>query len=331
MKLSTLLKLTSMLALVLGISLSAAAQKGRFTIFSEDGDPFFLVVDGKRINTKADVRVEPTDLPGSRVKVKIIFADSKKPSIDDAIHIKDFDNKYVYAKYVIRKKKDKYVIRISDYEEELNVNNEWVQTHKDEPATTTTTTTKKPTQPAKPSTEDDMTGDVNITMPGVTIKANERGMDMKVEDPELEHSVVTTTTTTRTTRNGKVTTTKTTGRPTAPDIGPTVAPTPAPAPATSAIKPISAAGYTSLINNIKRQGFEDNKVKIAQLSFRNNGFNTNQIKEILKLMNFEQSRLDLAKAAYNNCTDKESFMDVSEAFNFSSSTEELTTFLESKQ
>jgi len=335
MKSLSFFKLAGMLALLLGISLSATAQKGRFTLFSEDGDKFFLIVDGKRINPKADVRVEPTDLPGSRVMVKVIFEDSKKPSIVDAIYIKDFDNKYVYAKYVIRKKKDKYVIRISDYEEQLNVNQEWVQTHEEEaPAKTTTTsttkTTTKPTSPANPGNQD--VEKVNISMPGVSIKTNMGGIDMKVEEPEEEHTVVTTTRTTKTTRNGQVTTTKkTTGRPTAPNIGPEVEQAPAPAPAASTkAKPISATGYTSLINNIKRQGFDDSKVKIARLAFKNNAFSTKQITEIVKLVNFEQSRLDLAKAAYDNCTDKESFMDVSEAFNFSSSTEELTTFLEAK-
>ena len=40
-------------------------------------------------------------------------------------------------------------------------------------------------------------------------------------------------------------------------------------------------------------------------------------------MSFEASKLEFAKAAYQRCTDKESFMEVADEFSFNSSKDEL--------
>lgn len=314
-------KLLTILSLLLCLgAVPALAQKGRFTVFSEDGDKFFLVADGKRINTTADFRVEAKDIPGTRIRVKIVFQDPKKPAIDDVVYVKDAENKYVYVTYVIRKKKDRYVLRWSDVDEAPNIP-EWTASHQDdEPAQKPTKKpAPKPATPNDPST--DAPGEVNITMPGVTIKTSETGFNMDVKDPEMTHTTTTTTTTRRTTtrNNGQVTTR------TAP--AEEVEEAPAPKAAAKSAKPMTAQAYSSLLANIKRQGFDDSKVKMAKLAFKNNALSTKQISEILKLISFEQSRLDLAKEGYANCLDKENYLNISEVFSFSSSTDELTEFL----
>ncbi len=48
-----------------------------------------------------------------------------------------------------------------------------------------------------------------------------------------------------------------------------------------------------------------------------------QVRDIMKLFSFEQTRLDFAKYAYKNVMDKENYYQVNDAFQFENSIEEL--------
>jgi hypothetical protein len=56
---------------------------------------------------------------------------------------------------------------------------------------------------------------------------------------------------------------------------------------------------------------------------------TDQIIEIVNLFSFEENKLDYAKFAYSKCVDKNNYFIVNDAFSFSSSTDELTEYIES--
>ena len=53
------------------------------------------------------------------------------------------------------------------------------------------------------------------------------------------------------------------------------------------------------------------------------GLNSEQIKEMMLLFNFEANRLEVAKAAHNRCVDKNNYFLLNDAFQFESSVEEL--------
>ncbi len=314
---------------------SLAQTPGTFTIFAEDGDKFWLVVNGEKYNAKAAARVEAKDVKGTRAKIKVIFENTKLGTYDDAIYLKDFDNKPIYTTYSLRRKKDKWVMRMSDYEDATRVETSTTTTPNGN--TTTTTTTTAPNTHQETETEGDVHG-VNITMPGVNVKADANGnFDMQVNDPIETTTVVTTkTTTSKQTKKQnpkdiihmkhEIPGPSTTVKPSKPVVEPTTPAEPA-SPSTNGLKPITATSYNALISNLKRQSFEETKLKMAKVGIKNNSFTTEQISGILKVFNFEQSKLDLAKTAYKNCSDKDNYLDVSQNFNFSSSTDELTEFL----
>lgn len=82
---------------------------------------------------------------------------------------------------------------------------------------------------------------------------------------------------------------------------------------------------------VKDGNFDDTKVSIAQQIMMANCLNTNQITEILKLINFEESRLELAKFAYDYCTDKNNYYKLGSSFNFDSSKNELSNFVKAQR
>ena len=55
--------------------LSAQQQIGHLTIFSEDGDKFFVMLNGEKQNTMAQSNLRIEDLPQPYYSAKIIFED----------------------------------------------------------------------------------------------------------------------------------------------------------------------------------------------------------------------------------------------------------------
>ena len=60
-------------------------------------------------------------------------------------------------------------------------------------------------------------------------------------------------------------------------------------------------------------------------------FRAEQIKELVMLMSFESGKLEIAKFAYDFCTDTENYYVVNDAFSFSSSKQELINYINGKK
>ena len=85
--------------------------------------------------------------------------------------------------------------------------------------------------------------------------------------------------------------------------------------------------FKDLLQTIQMKAFESDKVSIARQALVNNRFDTYQIRELLSLFSFEDSRLEIAKAAYNRCVDPQNYYKINEVFQFSSSIRELEDFM----
>lgn len=90
---------------------------------------------------------------------------------------------------------------------------------------------------------------------------------------------------------------------------------------------ISTADLQLLKNSIRSGNFESTKLTIAKQGISQHIFTTGQIREILELFSFEDSKLQLAKYGYDYCIDTQRYFVVADVFKFSSSKEELATFL----
>ena len=114
------------------------SQSSTVTIFTQDGEKIWVVVDGEKKNKDPQTKIVIENLKAQNYKFKVLFQDSNIPSLDKTIYTKDVDNNFHNSTYIVRKdtKGAKYVIRVNS----------------DEIVTTTTTTTTTTSLPANTST-----------------------------------------------------------------------------------------------------------------------------------------------------------------------------------
>lgn len=91
-----------------------------------------------------------------------------------------------------------------------------------------------------------------------------------------------------------------------------------------------SADFNQATAQIKKTSFSDDKMKIAQQVSRNNCLSVNQIVDICKLFSFEDDKLEFAKFAYDFTFEKNKYYLVNDVFSFSSSRDELDSFLQNK-
>jgi len=93
--------------------------------------------------------------------------------------------------------------------------------------------------------------------------------------------------------------------------------------------PVSEADFKSMKNSITSKSFEDSKLIIAKQLIDGNCFLSAQVKEIMMIFSFEDTRLELAKYAYGKTYDISNYYLLNDAFDFESSIEELSEYINS--
>jgi hypothetical protein len=90
---------------------------------------------------------------------------------------------------------------------------------------------------------------------------------------------------------------------------------------------MSASSFDQFKQTLRRESFDDTKLSIAKQVISNNWFSANQVKELITLFTFENSKLDMAKYAYKYTIDRGNYFIVLDAFTFNNSKEELMQFM----
>lgn len=94
--------------------------------------------------------------------------------------------------------------------------------------------------------------------------------------------------------------------------------------------PVSDEEFQTAKKSIQSKSFEDSRFTLAKQILKNKCLSAKQVKEIMLLFSFEQTRLDFAKFAYDYTADKDNYYILNDAFTFESSISELNQYLESK-
>jgi len=295
--------------------------QGLLAFFSQNGEKFWVIIDGKKINKEPNYLVDSIPFNMKWGKVKIIFEDPKLPSFDKTIQVVDAEDNFCYVKYMIYKtKKGKYDAKVSSFL----------------PLTTSPTPNKPVTQTSQPSqTQTNQTSisipdinnpsqNVNMTYQ-VTTTVNEQGNPtIQVSLPAIQqstnqtqHIVTQTSIQTQPIQQGQTTIT------TKPQSS-----TPQPVSNTNCSTPMKDADFQSAKQSIASKSFEDSKLTLAKQIASNNCLLSEQVRDIMKIFNFESSRLEFAKFAYKYTYDKGNYYKVNDAFQYSTSIDELNEFLE---
>lgn len=324
-----------LLYLFLLIPFLAIAQVPQWnaSFFSENGERFFVIVNAVRQNETPQTNVKVTGLAQPNYKVKIVFEDGALGEVDANIFAPGEPAEMVYN--VKQAKDGKYKCRWYSATPLAQLPppppTQQVVTYSTEPRTvavvtppagTITQTTTTTTTTAAPQT-----ASVGVNMGGAGIN-----MSVNISDPLLGGTAVQTTQTT-TTINSNVSTTGTmivdqgTIRSNDPPI---VNRTPPPPPVQQGCAggwPMGESNFLSAMNSIKKQSFDDTKMKMAKQITSANCLTVSQIRRMMSNFSFESGKLDYAKFAYLYCTDRNNYFQVNDDFSFSSSADELTEFI----
>ncbi|MEP6675397.1 MAG: DUF4476 domain-containing protein [Ferruginibacter sp.] len=92
-------------------------------------------------------------------------------------------------------------------------------------------------------------------------------------------------------------------------------------------QPMSIQSFEQFKQSIRREAFDNTKQNIAMQVLSSSYLSAEQVKQVVQLFSFDQSKLAIAKYAYSNCTDKENYYCVNDAFSFSSSKDELSRYI----
>ncbi len=97
-------------------------------------------------------------------------------------------------------------------------------------------------------------------------------------------------------------------------------------------KSISDWDFNNVLQSIRKEWFEGNKVKSASQIISGNYFTSSQVRQMLQLFTFENNKLDLAKQAYQKTINPGNYlMALSDVFNSNNSRDELARFVRGNQ
>lgn len=311
-----------MLTFFMGI-MYAFSQSSTVSVFTQEGEGIWVIVDGEKQNADPKTKVVVGNLTAPNYKFKIIFQDSKIPSIDKNVYAKDVDNHFHNSTYVVRKdNKGNYVMKLNSDEIVTGIppatstyqpSNEQGQVNTQTYQQTTTTTT---------------TGDPQNINVGIGINVNEtpNGVNMNVNMGGVNTtgtvtSSYTTTTTTVSTNGSQDHFENHEHHDSHPYVMPGYS------GAIGCPMPISNESFVAAKNSISSKSFDDSKLTIAKQVIANNCLLCSQVKEIMLLFSFEDTKLELAKFAYKHTYDIGNYYQLNDAFSFESSIDDLNKYV----
>jgi len=274
------------------------------TVFSEDGKPFYLILNGERQNSKPETNLRIEDLVQPYYNAKIIFDDKTIGEISkNALMLQDINKVPQDVTYKIKAdKKGKQVLRYfssipvtPDMPRSTPMQNVSVYSfgmHEPQVSTTTRTTT------VRSSNMGSLSGNAGIQVNGM-------GMNININAPDYVETEVTTTTTHE--RNDYRENEQSYGEPTSGCQG----------------FPMRPADFQAALKSVKSSSFDETRLSTAKSIASSNCLNVNQIIELCKTMSFEESKLDFAKYAHIYCVDANNYFKVNTIFSFESSKTEL--------
>lgn len=285
------------------------AQTGTIEIFSEEGDNFTLFINAKIVNDTPQTNVLYPGLKQGMHAFKIEFENPEKEAFIQSV----FVNENKKAVYMIKKRE------ISEFESDVRKFGKNIKKFLD--GDSSKTEDEKIHFYLKLYTQTDIVKD---TLNSDTIPSDSSAQETAVkvdrsftsEGTDNDSSITATITIADNTPDNNTTEIKST------DHDSTATQT-----ETKVLKTADQAVMTDIINDLKSETFEDDKLEAAKEYTENYIFTSAQLKQMIVLFDFENSKTELVKAAYPNLSDPENIEIVFDTYEFESSKDELRDWL----
>lgn len=296
------------------------AQVSNLIVFAEQGEAFYLILNGVKQNANPETNVKVTDLAADSYKVKIIFENQSIPQMDKTVYFQTRGNEYTFN--IKQNKKGEYVMR---YVSEVPVaqapppaptQSVIVYSATPPPAVTTTTTT---TTTNVGTNVGNTNGGVSM---GVSVNDPDLGVNfnMNVNTGGVNTGNVTYSETTTTTTSNVNTTTVVNEQPAVVYVPGYSGPIGCP-------MPMMPQDFQNAKQSIASKSFEDSKLTIAKQIINTNCLTSSQVRELCGLFDFEDTKLQFAKYCYGYTYDLGNYYMVNDVFDFESSIDELNNYI----
>ncbi len=292
-------------------------SQNNLVIYTEQGEGFTVILNGIRQNSLPETNVKITGLIQPSYKLKIIFSDKALSDVDQTVYLMEGGNPVqgVEFSYSVVKKDEKYKVKLKSY---AAINQlpppppeQAIIVYSTTPAPLITTTTTTTTTTGYNGNADD-----NVSL-GVNVNGIGLNMNVNINDGMDINNSTTYTETTHTTTSTAINSTGTM---------PVTYVVPGYNGHLGCSHPMPQSEFTQAKQSISSKSFEDSKLTIAKQVISANCLASSQIKEIMLLFSFEDTRLDLAKYAYSYTYDIGNYYKLNDAFTFESSIDELNSY-----
>lgn len=328
-------KITTLLFVVLTtFSFAQGSPVGHLTIFSEDGDRFYVILNGERQNDIPQTNIRIEDLTQPYYNARIQFEDKSLMDITtNNIMISDVDNIMSDVTYKIKRDKNKagkmkmsYFSAVPARPDFVPPSNVYVMHYgQPRPAPTQTVVVQQPA-PVRGGTVTQTT--TTTTTGGDAINANMSiggiNMGISINDSmgsgSVTHTTTTTSSSTHVSHSGHHDDDFPNPRP--------VQATPVGCQGRSCMRP---SDFNAALSTLKNQAFEDSRMKTAKQIITANCLNVDQVMQIANLFSFDDNKLEFAKFAYDYCIEPRNYFKLNGIFSFSSNADELSDYVQSRQ
>lgn len=348
-----------LLFILIAGTVSAQLPSSNLIFFAENGEPFYIVMNGIRYNEQPQTNVKITDLAPAAYKVKAIFDDASlgqvtkniplEPGVEYTFNIRlkkrtdvgkairkagrqvARDLNQIDSSEVDKELPELYVMRfVSEVPLFIPVQQQVVvQQQPQVVAVQPVQQQGRVTQQTTTVTTSGTPGAVVTPGAGVNVSVNDPDMGVNFNmNMGMPGTVVSGGTTVQ-----QTTTTTTVGTP--QQVVPVqqqqqVYVMPGYNGPVGCPWPMDQGTFASAQSTINNQTFEDNKLQVAQQVLGSNCMTSAQVAQLMQGFTFEDTKLQFAKFAYGRTFDIGNYFVVNNAFDFSSSIDELNAFIASQ-
>ena len=313
--------LISIFTLLLITGMVSAQAVGALTIFSENGEKFYLILDGLRQNNVAQTNVRVDGLNKPSYTAKIIFEDKALSEISrNYLMIEDANHAMMDVTYKIKHDKNGVPklgfmpTSFIPYQQAVTPQPDVYVVHYGTPDPMLATTTVS------------QTTTTTTVVPANTANVNVNGMNMNVTISDPNATTVQTTTTRTTTTSAPVESREEHRGGGEEHRGEEYRKEEHRGCREAYSMP--QGDFSSALNTIKGQSFDETKLTTAKQIAGANCLSAGQITEVCRQFGFEDNKLAFAKFAYNHCTDPQNYFKVNSVFSFSSNVDALNKYVQ---
>jgi len=324
------------------------AQYSLLTVFSDEGEEFYLYVNGKKMNEQAQSRVEFIKLENDYQKIKVVGTGGANITVSKQVPAKDFDGNYCKMTYCLKKnRRGDYKLREYDVtalpKEEVAQRAQPVQTKvvvvEEKPEKKTVTKTEETVSVSvsannKNSASLNVSADDDKVSLSINVSENTKSENVSVSFSASESSVSGSIQVTESSQETVVIETSSSssssnsGETKKVEVVEVVSPLPGYSGKVGCDNLINDSEYDDIAAAIKNNDFEETKFTVAKDIVSKKCIQAKHVHDIMKLFDHEDTRLRFAKFAYTYTYDQDDYYKVYKAFDFELTIDDLKAYID---